>query len=130
MVFTIRTTIEVLGYPESHIQEVIKRIVEKIKNEEGIKVEKEVIHEAKKVKEEFFIMFVELEMKVHDFNKLLNFCYNYLPSSIEILDVEKVVVPIREFSSAMNEMLAKLHHYNMVLNNLSTKVNSLEKKKE
>lgn len=122
MVFTIRAAIEVLGYPESHVNEVIKKIIEKLKSEEGINVLKENISATEKVKEKFFASFIDVEMKLNDTNKLLNFCYEYLPSSLEILDTEKVVIPVREFTSAMNEMLAKLHHYNIVMNNLSMKL--------
>ena len=78
MVFTVRAAIEVLGYPESHIDEVIKKIIEKLKTEDGIKLIKEEIHQAEKVKEEFFVSFVDVEIKINDFNKLLNFCYDYL----------------------------------------------------
>ena len=129
MVFTVRAAIEVLGYPESHIDEVIKKIIEKLKTEDGIKLIKEEIHQAEKVKEEFFVSFVDVEIKINDFNKLLNFCYDYLPSSLEILDAEKITIPIREFSSALNEMIAKLHKYNLVLTNLSAKIKSFESKK-
>ena len=122
MVFTVRTTIEVLGYPEDHVEKVISKVIEKLKNEEGIKVLKEKLQKPEKVKENFFASFVELEMKINDFNKLLNFCYDYLPSSLEILDTEKITLPIREFSLGINEMIAKLHHYNLVMSNLSTKL--------
>ncbi len=130
MVFTVRASIEAVGYPEEHIKEVIKKVVEKIKTNEGIIVIKDEIHPTEKVNENFFASFVEVELKINDFGKLLNFCYDFLPSSVEILDTEKVILPIREFSAGLNEMLAKLHHYNLVLNNLAYKVQEIENKKK
>ncbi len=130
MVFTIRATIEVLGYPEDHVKKTIEKVVEKLKNEEGIKVIKSEIQKTEKIKESFFASFAETEMKINDFSKLLHFCYDYLPSSLEILDAEKITMPIREFSMGINEMLAKLHHYNLVVNNLSNKVNELKNQKK
>ena len=127
MVFTIRTTIEVLGYPEDHVKEVMDKVIEKLKKEEGFQILKEEINKPEKVKETFFASFAELEIKLNDFSKLIHFCYDYLPSGLEVLDTEKVTLPIREFSSALNEMLAKLHNYNIVLTNLSSKLESLEK---
>lgn len=127
MVFTVRATIEVLGYPEDHVKQTIEKVVEKLKNEEGIKVIKNEIQKTEKIKENFFASFAETEMKINDFSKLLGFCYDYLPSSLEILDADKITMPIREFSMGINEMVAKLHHYNIVVNNLSNKVNELKK---
>lgn len=128
MVFTIRAIIEIMGFPEEHVKEVTKKVIERLKKEDGITVIKETLHEPQIVKEKFFSCFVELEIKLHDFSKVLNFCYDYLPSSIEILDVEKVNISVREFSFGLNEMLEKLHNYNFVVNNLNAKINMLEKK--
>lgn len=122
MVFTVRATIEVLGFPEEHIKEVIKKVIEKLKTEEGIQLLKENIHETEKIKERTFASFADVEIKANDLGKLLNFCYDYLPSTIEILDTEKVSIPVREFTAGLNEMLIKLHNYNMILNNLSQKL--------
>ena len=122
MVFTIRTTIEVLGYPEDHVKEVMDKVIEKLKKEEGFQILKEEINKPEKVKETFFASFAELEIKLNDFSKLIHFCYDYLPSSLEILDAEKITMPIREFALGINELVAKLHHYNLVLNNISTKL--------
>ncbi len=126
MVFTVRAIIEVLGYPESHIKEVVEKVIEKLKEEEGINVLKIQISETQMVKEKFFSCFAELELKINDFTKLLGFCYNYLPSSIEILDTEKINLPVREFSLGLNEVLEKLHNYNILVNNMTNKLKKLE----
>ena len=128
MVFTVRATVEVLGYPEEHVKEIMQKVVEKIKNEDGIQTTKNEIHPTEKVKEKFFAAFTDLELKINDFGKLLHFCYDYLPSSLEVIDAEKITIPIREFSLGINEMIAKLHQYNLVLNNLSNKLTELKKK--
>ncbi len=126
MVFTIRANIEVLGFPEDHVKEVMNKVIEKLKTEEGMELLKQELTDTAKIKEKFFSTFVEVEMKMHDFAKLLNFCYDYLPSGLEILDTEKITMPIREFSFGLNEMLGKLHHFNILINNLSTRIEQLE----
>ena len=126
MVFTVRATIEVLGYPEDHIKKTTEKLIEKLKSEEGIQVIKKEIQNPEKIKETFFASFVEIEMKVNDFSKLLKFCHDYLPSNLEILDTENITLTSREFSIGLNELIAKLHHYNLVLNNLAGKVKKQE----
>ena len=127
MVFTIRATIEVLGYPEDHIKEVISKVIEKLKTEEGMELIKSEVADSEKIKDKFFSIFADIEMKMHDFSKLLVFCYDYLPSGLEILDTEKITMPVREFSFGLNEMLGKLHHFNILINNLTTRIEQLEK---
>ena len=127
MVFTVRAIIEVLGFPEEHVKEVTGKVIEKLKTEDRITITKENITEPTKVKEQFFSCFAEIEMKVHDMNKLIGFCFDYLPSSLEILDTEKVTIPVREFHFAISELIEKLHHYNITVNNLTGKIKHLEK---
>ena len=129
MVFTIRAIIEVLGFPEEHVREVTEKVIENLKKEEGINIIKEQINKTEKVKEKFFSCFVEVEMKIHDFNKLIGFCYNYMPSSLEILDAEKLTIPVRELTFGLNEMLDKFHQYNILTTNLTNKLKQLEKQK-
>ena len=127
MVFTIRALIEVLGFPEEHIKEIVKKVLEKLEKEDGIEIINKEIHETQTVKETFFSCFTELELKIHDLSILLKFCYDYLPSNIEILDADNITIPSREFNLSINEMLERLHQYNIIVNNLSNQVKKLEK---
>jgi hypothetical protein len=119
--------IEILGFPEDHLKEVVKQVVEKLKNENGIAVIQSEVHEPQVIQEKFFSSFIEAEIKINDFNKLLHFCYEYLPSTIELLDVEKVTITNREFTIGINEMLQKIHNYNIIINNISNRLQKLEK---
>ncbi len=123
MVFTIRALVEVLGYPEDYVNQVTENVIKKLKSEAGIKVEKEKINKAEKVKERIHASLIEVELKVNDFTALINFCYDYLPSSIELIDTEKIALSAREFTNGLNDMLGKLHQYNMTVSNL---INQLE----
>ena len=124
MVFTVRAVIEVLGRPESHVTEVIIKVIEKLKLDEGITVIKSEISAPEVIKESFFASYAEVEVKILNFSKLLNFCYDYLPTTIEILDSEKIVMSARELSNGLNDSLYRLHQYNTVVNNLMAKQNS------
>jgi hypothetical protein len=126
MVFTVRATIEVLGYPEDHVKQVTEKVLEKLSKEEGIQLLKKQVADAEKVKEKFFSSFTEVEIKVNEFSKLLTFCHDYLPSSLEIVDTEKITMPIREFNFGLNEMLQRLHHYNLVVNNLTAQLEQIK----
>ena len=128
MKLSIRAIIEVLGFPQAHVDEVMKKVVEKLKGEEGIKVIKEDVSPAEVVKQEMFSSFVDVEVEIDGLEKLNYFCFHYLPSSVEVLDVESIDVSGREFTNYLNDMLATVHQYNMMLANLRAENKVLKEK--
>ncbi len=128
MVLKIRSIIEVAGYPQTHVNEVILKIIENLKKEPKIRIIKEQIAEARAAKE-IFSGFMELELEIETFDKLLLFCQNYLPSSIEILDTKEIKVGTDEFRSGMNDLISYLHRVNVIVTNMQNHINELESKK-
>lgn len=129
MVFHTRAIIEVLGMPEKHIVDVVDKVLEKLKNENGITLEKQEVSKPELVKEKYYAIFAEVEIKAINFTKLLQFCYDYMPTSIEILDMDKIAMPVREFTNGINDSLIRLHQYNITVANLNQKVKELEQNK-
>ena len=129
MELNVRAIIEVLGFPVEHVDETMKRVVEKLKTEERFKVLKETVVPAEKVKE-MFSSFCEVEVKLTDLGKLNYLCLHYLPSSIEILDVENVTFTAREFTQYLNDLIAVVHQYNMLVANANAQNQMLKEKLE
>ncbi|MFA4887663.1 MAG: hypothetical protein WC595_05605, partial [Candidatus Nanoarchaeia archaeon] len=111
------------------VDETMKRVVEKLKTEEGFKVLKETVVPAEKVKE-MFSSFCEVEVKLTDLGKLNYLCLHYLPSSIEILDVENVTFTTREFTQYLNDLIAVVHQYNMLVANANAQNQMLKERLE
>jgi hypothetical protein len=80
-----------------------------------------------KVKEKMFSTFVELEIKFKDIKDLYLFCMEFLPTSIEILDQEKITLNAADFTSALNEVVAHFHKYNVALHNAHAQIKKLQK---
>jgi len=110
-----RVIIEIVGSPKEHIEEVMKQLVEKIKEEK--KLLKYNIFEAQE-KEKLFFTFTEMEMRFDNVEGLIGFCFDYMPSSVEILGEKEINVKREEIENVINDLLAKLHEYDMVLKNL------------
>jgi len=71
---------------------------------------------------------VEIEAKLPGFVVLNNFCFDYMPSSVELLDIEKITVPVNEIRESTNDLLAKLHEYHGLIMSLSSKLKIAEAK--
>ena len=128
MEFSIRAIVEVLGFPREHVDEVMKRVMEKLKAEEGMTVKNEKVMPAEPIKQQMFSSFADVEVRISDLGKLNYFCFHYLPSSVEILDQETVNFSVQDFTNYLNDILAAVHQYNLLLSNLRAEVDVLKGK--
>jgi len=103
--------IELVGKPKEHVEGAIKLYLEKIENNSEIEVLKKDISEIKEMKEAkgFFGSFIELEILIKDFPTLAGFCFDYMPSSIEIIAPKEFKIKESELSTFFNDLQGKLH---------------------
>lgn len=111
-----RIIIEVLGAPKEHVEKTIRDYVEKLKHDENVEVLKEYFSDAEQ-KKKFFAVFVELELLVKSPEHLTWLCFDYMPSSIEIMDPEEFKFKSLDFAQFLNDLQARLHNIDMRLKN-------------
>lgn len=108
--------IELMGSPKEHIESLMKEIVENLKKEKDVKVHNEKMSDTAEVKG-FWSSFAEMEIEVKDIGKLVDISFDYMPSSIEILEPEKTEVDMKYMGDFINDLLARLHRYDMLIKN-------------
>ena len=126
-----RTVIEVAGFPKNHIEEVMKKVIENIKQK--FEVAKFEIFDSVELKDKmtgFWSVFSEAEIKFDDINAVTVFCFEYMPSSIEILEPSELSFESMTFGCFLNDLLARLHEYDMVVKNLQAENMIMKKKQE
>jgi hypothetical protein len=104
-----RTILEVVGTPKEHVEASIRTYIEQIKKPEEMEVLKEDIADAAEKDDGTWVTFAELEILFADITALTQFCFIFMPSSIEILAPEKISLENRDLSAVMNDLQAKLH---------------------
>ena len=123
-----KIVIEILGMPKEHVEEAIKKVIENLKKEEGVKLLKEVTYKAEKIKE-MWSTFSELDIEVEDVTKLVGICFDYMPSSVEIIEPLKMNIETTTISDLLNDLLARLHKTDMLLRNAIAENQLLKQKK-
>ncbi len=113
----IRAIIEIAGFPEDHVKKTMDMIMGKLSEEKGIKIISKDVAEVNKVKE-MWSTFANLELEIDQLDTLNNFCFNYMPSSVEITDPENMNIKSQEIADLLNDLLARLHHFTMFLKNI------------
>lgn len=116
----VRAIIEILGKPKEHVTETLKNYVKKIKDDENYKLEEEFYEEPVEQEEQkgIFSSFAEITFTVKDVNQLISFCFDYMPSSIEIIEPENFKMISKQLTDLLNDMQSRLHHTEMLTKKL------------
>ncbi len=109
-----RTIIEVLGKPQEHVEKALKEYIEHIKEDSELVVLNEDYSDAKEEKG-LWSKFVELELVIKGTKKLISFCFEYMPSSLEVLKPEQLIMSSQELSNFLNDLQARLHSVDMIV---------------
>ncbi len=128
MVFTTRAILEVVGFPEAHVNAIREKVLEKLDAEEGISVVNSKVDPAAQLEgQQLFGSFVDVELHVDSVDRLYHFCLDYMPSSIEIVDQKEIFFDLPEFITSLNDLLQRLHQFNVIISNLHNENKALKK---
>ena len=109
-----RTIIEILGKPKEHVEKTMRMYVDKIKQDSELIFLNVNFSDAEE-KDKLWAAFVELEMIVKGIPKLIGFCFDYMPSSIENLKTEGFAMKASTIQDFVNDLQARLHTVDMIV---------------
>lgn len=112
-----RTIIEMMGAPKEHIENTLKEYINGLKKDEGIEIIK-VEYSPAEEQDKFWSAFAEIELWFKDINRMMQFCFHSMPSSIEILEPSELNFESNVFSGIMNDLVARLHEVDMTVKQL------------
>lgn len=122
-----RTLIEVIGKPKEHIEEAIRDYVKDIRNNKDYHVVSlEISKSEKQEKSDLWSVFAELEIGVKKLEHLTAFCFNFMPSIIEVLKPEELKISQEKLSMAFNDLQSKLHQVDLVAKNMRLEKDHLQ----
>lgn len=121
-----RIIIEVVGKPKEHVEESLKIAITRIKEQKNIILKEGDLYDAEE-KDGLWCTFSELELLFKDINSLVGFCFDYVPSSIEILEPKDLKFDTNELSNLINDFLSKLHQIGVGMKKINAENQILEK---
>lgn len=114
-----RSIIEIMGAPREHVDQAMGIVLSKLKESESIKLLHEKVFEAKPLEgKPFFSTFCEVDIEVKDISDLFGFCFDFMPSSVEVFEPVQMELKAGDINSMCNEMVAKMHQYDMAMRNI------------
>ena len=112
-----RTIIEVLGKPQEHVENAIKEYVGHIKEDSELVILNEDYSEIRE-QGKMWSKFAELDLVIKGTKKLISFCFEYMPSSLEVLKPENLTLTNAELANFLNDLQARLHNVDMAVKQL------------
>jgi hypothetical protein len=118
-----RVIIEMLGAPKDYIEKTMQAYIEKLKKTHTIT--KSDIAEAVE-KDKIFSNYAELEIRFKDLPELLDFCFESMPSSVEVIEPQDFAIKLDKLNAFLNDLQAKLHEADAIIKNERTRKQVLD----
>ena len=121
-----RVIIDMMGAPKEHIVQTMELLIKKIDTDDNVTlVEAETAEPIEK--ESMWSLFSEIEITVKDIQYLIGFCFDYMPSSVEIIKPDKFRFDSLDFAGVLNDVQARLHQIDMILKGINAENKLLKK---
>jgi hypothetical protein len=119
--------LEILGRPKEHLVETLNNYIDKMNSEPGVVVENKKINEPTIVKDQkdLYTTYAEIEIKVEEAFLLILLTFKYMPSHIEVLSPDELILTHNDYNDMLNEITRRLHGYDEVAKILQFEKNAL-----
>ena len=114
------TIVEIIGKPKEHVIETFNKYLEAMKKDEDLEILEVKSEEPMEMEDQkgIFSTFAEIELWAKNVNKLIGFCFDYMPSSIEVIEQETTRMTNQHITDMLNVLQARLHHTDMLANKM------------
>lgn len=133
--------IEIAGRPADYIKEAMEIVLKGLGKEKDIEIIDKKVHRPKEVEifkqkpkpknaKKVFSTFAEIELLVKGLGRLMGLVFDYMPSSIEVIEPTHFKLELNDASNIVNDLATRLHHYDASLKRFSMENEILKKQLE
>lgn len=108
--------IEVAGRPPEYLENSLKLHLDKLNHIQGVKLISSKIAESRLIEAEkdLYTCFGEVEVETIGFSKLMDLVFDFMPSSVEIINPNTIEFNCQEATMFANDMAGRLHKYDEI----------------
>ncbi len=103
--------LEVLGKPKEHIVQTATDIEKEIAEDDRFVTIKSDISEPVEVEDSdsLFSLFCEVELLAERYDQLFDFCFKYMPASVEVIEPEQFTLRTTDANGILNDFVSRVH---------------------
>jgi len=119
--------VEVAGRPAEYVKQSLETHIGRLNQMQDLEVISKNLSEPKKIEhqEEAYVCFAEIEFKVQTFQKILDLIFDFMPSSIEIINPGRIEMASQEATMFINNLSGRLHRYDEIAKIAQFKIKQL-----
>jgi hypothetical protein len=122
----VKAIVEMLGSPKEHVKKTLAAYVDALKKDNSHTVNAADIAEPEERKG-LWTAFVDLDMTFPDADTMVGFCFESMPSSIDIIEPQTVAFESGTLTGLINDMQARLHQVDMSYKMLLAEKNIIDR---
>ncbi len=112
--------IEIAGRPVEHVKESMQLVLKGLMKEKEVIVVNKKTHKPKEVKKlSIFSTFTEVELLVNGIHRLFELIFDFMPSSVEILEPLTLKLDMALANNILNDLSSRLHQYDALVKKYS-----------
>lgn len=127
---TARVIFEVVGSPKEHVEEMLKQTIKKLENDKKLRLQNAKTYQTEQLENKFWSTFAEVEFKADTMQDVLDMCFDYTPSTLEILEPAGIEMDTEHLAGLFNDLLAKIHQFIAAIKNYEAENRILKQKIE
>ena len=120
-----RVIIQVVGKPKENVEKGLELYLKRLKDDKAIEI-LSIEKAPAEPEDQLFKTHAEIEILVAGAEKLVWFCFDYLPSSIEIIEPRQLIYKAADFTDFLNELQSRLHSLDLALKAMTLENNKLK----
>ncbi len=119
--------IEIAGRPPEHVRKSLEEYIKEIDKVKDIELHSTKISEPVVVEggNDLFTCFAEVDFEVENFSRLGEIMFDFMPSSVEVLEPSKISLNSSEATGLLNNISGRLHRYDEVAKVAHAKIHEL-----
>ena len=108
--------VEIAGRPAEHVKTALSKHIEVLDKVDDITVHSIKISEPRKIENsnEMFTCFAEADFEAKSFARLSETMFDFMPSSVEVIEPSKVTLSMGEATDLLNNISGRMHRYDEI----------------
>lgn len=108
--------VEIAGRPAEHIKKALENHIKSMESKKDVEIVSQMLSDPNLIDKEknIFSCFAEVEVEVETLARLTELVFDFMPSSIELLEPDKVSLSSQEATMFLNDLAGRLHKYDEI----------------
>jgi len=119
--------VEMAGRPPEHLKNMLGEHVGRLDKMKDVRVHSIKGNEPRQIEnQDLFTCFAEVDFEVENFSRLADLMFDFMPSSVEVIEPSKVELDCNGATGLLNNLSGRLHRYDELARMAQVRIRQLE----